>query len=56
MKWEILDWTNKFLLLKIPTERRYCERLAGISNRDPAHSWADIKYTINNVNKTNLNV
>ena len=56
MKWETLDWTKKFLLLKIPTEPRYCKRLTGISKRerDLAHSWADIKYTISNINKTNF--
>ena len=32
-KWENLDWTKKFLLLKIPTDPRYCERLTGISKR-----------------------
>ena len=33
VKWENLDWTGKFLLLKIPPEPRYCERLTGISKR-----------------------
>ena len=57
VKWETLDWTNKFPLLNIPTDPWYCERLTGISKRDRdlLHSWADIKYTIN-INKTNLNV
>ena len=32
-EWETLDWTEKFLLLKIPTEPRYCERLTSISKR-----------------------
>ena len=34
VKWETLDWTKKFLLLKIPTDPRYCKRLTGISNRE----------------------
>ena len=33
MKLETLDWTEKFLLLKIPTYLRYCERLTGTSKR-----------------------
>ena len=32
-KWENLDWTKKFLLLKIPTVPQYCERLTDISKR-----------------------
>ena len=32
-KWENLDWTKKFLLLKISTDPRYCERLTSISKR-----------------------
>ena len=32
-EWETLDWTEKFLLLKIPTDPRYCERLTSISKR-----------------------
>ena len=32
-KWDNLDWTKKFLLLKIPTDPRYCEGLTGISKR-----------------------
>ena len=33
-KWENLDWTKKSLLLKIPTDPRYCERLTSISKRE----------------------
>ena len=33
VEWETLNWTNKFLLLKITTDPRYCERLTGISER-----------------------
>ena len=48
---------KKFLLLKIPTEPRYCARLTSISKeRDLIHSGADIKYTIDINSKTNLNV
>ena len=34
MKWVTLDWTKKFLLLKIPTDPRYCKRLSSISKRE----------------------
>ena len=33
-KWENLDWTKKFILLEIPTDPRYCERLTGISEKE----------------------
>ena len=33
VKWEILEWTEKILLLKIPTDPQYCEKLATISKR-----------------------
>ena len=49
-KWENLDWTKKYLLLKIPTDPRYCERLTG-KERDPVNYGADIRYTINNIIK-----
>ena len=29
---------------------------ASLKERDLVHSWADIKYTINNINKTNINM
>ena len=52
-----LGLNKKFLLLKIPTEPRYCDRLSGMSKeRDPVHSRTDMKYTIGIINKTNLNV
>ena len=33
VKWETLDWTEKFLLWKIPTDPHYCQRLTSISKR-----------------------
>ena len=57
VKWETLNWAKEFLLLKIPTDSRYYEDLpASLKEGDLAHSWVDIKYTISNTNKTNLNV
>ena len=48
VKWETLYWTKKVILLKIPTHPQYCERLTiSLKQRDPIHSWADMKYTIN---------
>ena len=47
MKWQTFDWTEKFQLLKIPTDPRYCERVTSISERVT-------KCTIKNNNKTNL--
>ena len=34
VKWETLDWTKEFLLLKIPTDPRHCKRSTGISKRE----------------------
>ena len=64
LKYVNLEENKEILLLKIPTDPRYCERWTGISKeRDLVHSWVDIKYiinnvkyTINNINETNLNV
>ena len=33
VKWETLNWTKEFLLLKIPTDSRYYEGFTGISKR-----------------------
>ena len=33
VKWENLNWTEKFLLPKISTDPQYCERLTSISKR-----------------------
>ena len=30
-KWETSDWIEKFLLLKIPTDPQYCQRLSKIT-------------------------
>ena len=47
VKWETLYWTKKVILLKISTDLRYCERLTiSLKQRDPIHSWADMKYSI----------
>ena len=38
VKWETLDWTKKFMLLKILTDPQYCERSTGISKRERPHT------------------